>query len=95
MLPEPLARSLRLNNTNGGRPKLEPTKEQRNYYKFLLADGNADRSPRPSYSRQISHALTKPGSGGWGQPALSKADAILQKPYADSDLVIVIPQLVY
>jgi hypothetical protein len=48
MLPEPLARSLRLNNTNGGRPKLEPTKEQRNYYKSLLADGNADRSPRPS-----------------------------------------------
>jgi hypothetical protein len=57
-----------------------------------LADGNASPLIQVLSERGIPVVITTGDEVDRGQPALSKAVAILQKPHADSDLINTIIQ---
>ena len=61
---------------------------------LVLADGNASPLVQVLSQRGIPVVITTGEEIDRGQPALSKAVAILQKPHADSDLVNTITRLV-
>jgi DNA-binding NtrC family response regulator len=54
---------------------------------LVVADGNASPLIEVLSERGIPVVITTGDEADHGQPALSKAVAILQKPHADSDLV--------
>ena len=54
---------------------------------LVVADGNASSLIEVLSERGIPVVITTGDEADQGQPALSKAVAILQKPHADSDLV--------
>jgi DNA-binding NtrC family response regulator len=54
---------------------------------FLLADGNASTLIQVLSERGIPVVVTTGDEVDRGQPALSKAVAILQKPHTESDLI--------
>jgi DNA-binding NtrC family response regulator len=62
---------------------------------LVVADGNASPLVQVLSERGIPVVITTGDEADRGQPALSKAVAILQKPHADSDLVNAITRLVY